>query len=177
MANVGSSSRRREGRISTADVKYIQRLRHALKIDDDTYAAMKKSLGVESTKDLSHAQYQELLRRIKGNGGASTGEGGSGAPGKTWKPMHKSAKKSGMDKEPSEEKKPLLGKIEALLADMSLPWSYADGISRQMFRVQYVRWCDPARLRKVVAALVYRQRREEAKQAKREIDAKAKGGQ
>lgn len=47
-----------------------------------------------------------------------------------------------------------MGKIEALLADNKLPWAYADGIAKQMFKVDKVDWLEREQLRKVVAALV-----------------------
>ena len=51
-------------------------------------------------------------------------------------------------------REPMLQKIEAQLADMKAPWSYADAIARQMFRVQRVAWLrKPEQLAAVVAAL------------------------
>lgn len=49
-----------------------------------------------------------------------------------------------------------MGKIEALLADNNLLWAYADGIAKQMFKVD---WLERKQLRKVVAALVIRTNR------------------
>ncbi len=46
-----------------------------------------------------------------------------------------------------------MGKIEALLVDNNLPWAYADGIAKQMFKVEKVDWLERGQLRKVVAAL------------------------
>lgn len=55
----------------------------------------------------------------------------------------------------------LMGKVEALLADQKLEWAYADGIARRMFNVDSVRFCDAKQLRAVIAALTYRQQRED----------------
>lgn len=53
------------------------------------------------------------------------------------------------------EARPMLLKIEALLADQHLPWSYAQGIARQMFR-RPLQWLQDGELRAVVAALYRR---------------------
>lgn len=65
---------------------------------------------------------------------------------------------------------PLMGKIEALLADSQLPWSYADGIAKRLFAntsgVERIEFCDPAHLMKVVAALSIDAKRRARKNAK-----------
>jgi phage gp16-like protein len=65
---------------------------------------------------------------------------------------------------------PLMGKIEALLADSALPWSYADGIVKRLFAntsgVERIEFCDPAHLMKVVAALSIDAKRRARKNAK-----------
>lgn len=58
------------------------------------------------------------------------------------------------------DREAMLGKVEALLADMKLPWSYADGIASQMFGIERVRFCEPTHLRALIAALSKRQRRQ-----------------
>lgn len=47
-----------------------------------------------------------------------------------------------------------LGKIEALLADNGLPWSYADGIARQMYDKDRIAFCDSVELTAVITALI-----------------------
>ncbi len=54
---------------------------------------------------------------------------------------------------------PLLHKIEAIILDMGLTWTYADGISKRVCKVDKTEWCNSAQLRKVVAALMYHQKR------------------
>lgn len=59
----------------------------------------------------------------------------------------------------------LIGKIEAQLADMSLPWSYAQTILKHVSAdkrdnkpgVEKLEWATPEQLHKVVAALAYEQ--------------------
>lgn len=53
----------------------------------------------------------------------------------------------------------LVSKIEAQLADMKLPWSYADAIVEHMHGLTSVRFANPDQLHDVVAALAYEQRR------------------
>lgn len=58
-------------------------------------------------------------------------------------------------------KRPLIKKIGAMLADMNLPWSYADGIARQSYRRTVVEWCTLAELRKIVQMLAVYQKRKQ----------------
>lgn len=60
---------------------------------------------------------------------------------------------------PIKEKEPLRKKIGALLADMNLPWSYADGIARKMFNVEAFLWCSPIQMHSIAAALEYHKKR------------------
>ena len=49
----------------------------------------------------------------------------------------------------------LLKKIEALLAEASRSWDYAHGMSKRMFSIERVQWCEAFQLHKIVAALMY----------------------
>lgn len=52
-------------------------------------------------------------------------------------------------------------KIEALLAELKAPWSYADSIARRMFGIERVAWCTKgAQLQKVLAALNYENKKQ-----------------
>jgi len=77
-----------------------------------------------------------------------------------FKPEHKSAKKSGMHIPPAADRQPQLSKIGALLADMDLPWSYADAIAKKMFGIERVRWLYSGQLQKVITSLIVYQRRQ-----------------
>lgn len=53
-------------------------------------------------------------------------------------------------------------KIEALLAELKAPWSYADAIARRMFGIERVSWCtNGAQLQKVLAALDYEHKKQD----------------
>jgi phage gp16-like protein len=64
-----------------------------------------------------------------------------------------------MHRKPAPEKEAVIRKIEAILADMELPWSYADGIARKMFGVEKLLWCDADQTFRVLQALAVYQRR------------------
>lgn len=70
---------------------------------------------------------------------------------------------------PSENRAPLLSKVDALLAELHRvtgevkPLSYADGIARRSCKRSSLDFCDEADLRKVVAALTSTLRNEIAK--------------
>lgn len=104
-----------------------------LGLDDDTYRAMLMDIaGVDSSAKLTAKQRKAVLERFESKG---------------WK------NKKHRAPEVTAEKAPYIRKIGALLADMKLPWSYAHGISKQMFKKQRVQWCEAEQLRAVVAAL------------------------
>ena len=48
---------------------------------------------------------------------------------------------------------PMLGKVEALLADNNRPWSYAHSMAQRMFSVARVEWLHHDQLHKLVSAL------------------------
>jgi len=50
-------------------------------------------------------------------------------------------------------------KIRAMLAAENRPDAYADGIARRMFKVDRFEWLAPDKLRKLIAALSYDQKR------------------
>ena len=107
-----------------------------LGLDDETYRAMLWTVArVGSSKDLDYAGRQAILTHLKSRGWAN----------KTQKPSV------------ANSKKPLMGKIGALLADMQLSWAYADGIAKQMYKRERLQWCTPDELRGVIAALVNKQ--------------------
>lgn len=59
----------------------------------------------------------------------------------------------------SEDRGPMLKKIEALLTDAGRPWAYAVGMARRMFHVDKLEFCSPDQLHKLVAAFEYDRRR------------------
>lgn len=66
---------------------------------------------------------------------------------------------------PAPDKAALMGKIEAQLADMKLPWTYltsskhGKSMVQRLAGVDALEFATPAGLQKIVAALAYRQKR------------------
>ena len=58
-----------------------------------------------------------------------------------------------------------MNSLEALLTEAERGWAYADGIARRMFGLDTLRFCDPAQLRKIAAALEYDKKRRQKKAA------------
>ena len=111
-----------------------------LGLDEDTYRALlARVAGVRSAKELSPRQIGAVLAEFQRLG---------------WTP--RPAKKAGRNAlKPAAERKALVGKIEAQLADAGRPWAYADAMALRMFKVERVEWCDTDQLRRLVAALAY----------------------
>lgn len=57
------------------------------------------------------------------------------------------------------DKKAMIRKVSAILADMRLPWSYVDGLAKSRFGVEFVEWLESGDLHKVVQMLVIHQKR------------------
>lgn len=62
--------------------------------------------------------------------------------------------------------RPPLTRIEQLLAEMGLSWAYADGIAKQMFRIERCAFLAGPQLRAVIAALYREQKRRAADPAR-----------
>lgn len=124
-----------------ADLAKIHIARKALGMDDSTYRAMLQTVAqVNSARDLTHVNRQAVLQHLRHLG---------------WRPtnIHK-----GKPTKPPASKQALIGKIEAQLSAMKLPWSYAHSIAQRMFNLDSCSFCDPRQLHKIVAALAYRQK-------------------
>lgn len=121
-------------------IAQIHIARQQLGLDDDTYRSIIRMMSngrTDSSAQLDYAERIKLLEHFRARGWKNT---------KTATP--KAAKKTNQS---------MIGKIGALLADMKLPWSYADGVAKRMFGRDRVQWCEAEELRAVIAALVKRQ--------------------
>lgn len=119
----------------------IHALKNELGLDDDTYRDLLEQVtGARSAGALDERGRAKVLDRLRSLGA----KGHKGTPHNLNSP----------------ERGPLLQKIEALLADQRLPWSYAVGIARQMYGREKLEFCDQNQLRGVVTALVKRQKKE-----------------
>lgn len=110
-----------------------------LGLDDDTYRdLLGRVCGVRSAKELTSKQASRVLREFERLGFQPISTGNKGRPHNF---------NSGAMPE-------MITKIGALLADMQLPWSYADAVARQMFGIQRCAWVrKPKQLEAIIAAL------------------------
>lgn len=106
-------------------------------MDDDAYRALLERVAkVRSARDLSPAAAARVLEEFERLGWINKRRRARGRP-------HNFAALPDR-----------IHKIEAQLASMGLDWAYADGIARQMFKIQRVAWVRrPDQLDAIIAAL------------------------
>lgn len=124
--------------LSRALITKIHVAKQQLGMDDDSYRALlARVAGVESSKDLNSRQAGRLMTEFERLGFKP-------------KPSSKAKGKPHNFSQMPEQ----IRKIEAQLADMGLPWAYADAIAKQMFKVPRVAWLKkPKQLDDLIAAL------------------------
>lgn len=131
--------------LRTRDLRRIHTGRRALCLDDDAYRDLLERLtGQRSAAGLNAAQRRKVIDEFYRRG---------------FRP------KNHRQPAAAQGKTRLLGKIEALLADAQRPWAYVDGMARKMFRLDAISFCDDDQLRRIVAALVYDQKRRQRRAA------------
>lgn len=123
-------------------IQLIHIAKSQLRLDEDTYRAMLRTHGgADSSAAMSVAQLERVLQHLSACGFKSiTAQGMAGRPANT-------------------DSQPQLQKIEALLADQKLPWSYARSIAERMFGKR-LEFCEMPEWRAVITALKARQRRQ-----------------
>ncbi|KAF1692740.1 GemA protein [Pseudoxanthomonas jiangsuensis] len=117
----------------------IHQAKKQLALDEDTYRALlTRVTGKASSADMTTAQRNAVIAELVRLGFKEA----QARPARTWKGKPKNV-----------DQVPMLGKVEALLADAKRPWAYAHNTARQMFKVARVEWLDSDQLHKLVAAL------------------------
>lgn len=116
------------------DLAAIHVCAKALRMDRGTYEALlMRTCGVRSSADLDQVGRAKVLAELRRLGAPESKT--KGRPGNI-------------------NTEPMIRKIEALLAELRAPWSYADGIASRMYGVAFVAWLrKPEQLRAVIAAL------------------------
>ena len=129
------------------EIQLIHIAKQQLRFDEETYRAMLWSVArVKSSTELDWAGRKKVLDHLKSCGFRITA---SSRPA------------------PAKEKAALVGKIRALLIALgNKPDAYADGMARNMFKVDRVEWCTPEQLVKIVSALNYSLKRQQAGQGR-----------
>ncbi len=132
---------RRNGNARRGLTAQIHIARKQLGLDDETYRQMISTTtnGKRSCADCSVRELEQIVARLK-------------AAGFEARPRKRVAQHPGTPH--NLEREPQLQKIEALLSEMKLTWSYADAIARRQFGVEKVAWLRQQReLSAVIAAL------------------------
>ena len=107
---------------------------------------------------MSEVEYRDLLGSVGATSSTELTQAGFKQVMEHFESLGFKRKKS---RKPVSSKYLLLGKVSALLIDMGLTSKYADGIAMRMFGLDLVGWCNADQLRKIVAALVYKKKRDE----------------
>ncbi len=129
------------------EIKAIHVAQRDLALTEDTYRALlERVTGQRSAADLDAKQRRVVIDEFYRLG---------------WKP-----KTHRKPRQVAASKQKMMSKVEALLADAGRSWAYADGVAKRVCKVDSVQFCDEEQLRKVVAALMYDQRRRQARAAK-----------
>lgn len=114
--------------------------RKQLGLDEDTYRdLLARVTGLRSSADMSAQQHAAVLHEFARLGFRDERAEARAA-------LFKARPKGIADK-------PLLRKIEALLADGKKPWNYGHALAKRMFRVTRIEWLTDEQLRRLVAAL------------------------
>lgn len=124
--------------ISRAITAKIHIARQQLGLDDAAYRAiLAREAGVRSSKELTRSTAVRVLKELERLGFQPK-------PGtKTRGKPHNFKRMPAM-----------IDKVEAQLADMGLPWSYADAIGKQMWGIERTAWVrDEEKLKGMIAAL------------------------
>lgn len=130
--------------ISRANQAKIHIARQQLGMTDEDYRALlSRVAGVTSSKQLTSRTLGGVLREFERLGFQPK-------PGNRTR-----GKPHNFKRMPA-----MIEKIEAQLADMGLPWSYADAIGKQMWGIERTAWVrDEAKLRSMIAALHQEQKK------------------
>lgn len=129
-----------------ADLAKIHIAKKQLGLDDETYRAMLFEVaGVSSSADLDDKGRDTLLRHME-------------RVGAKFESATRSRKVAGYPGKPAKMTMQL-EKVEALLADMKMPWSYVNSMCKHMFGVDRIQWCKSDQLQPIIAALVVEQKK------------------
>ncbi|ATG73640.1 hypothetical protein AN401_07030 [Zobellella denitrificans] len=130
----------------TRELAAIHAARRDLALDDESYRDLLWSItGQRSAADLNARQRRAVLDQMRRLGAKQ-------------RPRKRVAQHPGRPH--NLDSVAQLQKIEAQLADMRLPWSYADAIARQQCGIERVAWLkEPQHLQAVIAALHVEQKK------------------
>lgn len=135
-----------------ATIAKIHIAKKELGFDDDTYRdVLWRVTGKRSCSKMNTLELDAVLKDMEANG---------------FKP--KIAPQHGKKPNVAKKRKLLIGKIEAMLADMGLHWNYAHGMAANMFEIKRVEWLNDAQLYKLTQALAIHQKRQQKQDDKKD---------
>lgn len=136
------------------DLKVIHTGKRALGMEEDSYREMlRRVTGKSSSAEMTPNERWKVIQELRRLG---FGEGDK---------RHRKPRQPQIDRSQSFGAEGMLRKVEALLAEQKLAWGYADGIAKQMYKVESVRWLNEAQLTGVITALVKRGQKQAAQAA------------
>lgn len=147
---MGAQARKWDPR--TREIAWIHMAKAELDLDEDLYRGILEHVGGKrSAADLSPLGRAKVLAHFERLGWHRKVRP-SAKPRRRWQKGPRA----------SNDRAPMISKIDAMLYEAGRDRAYAVGILAQMFGAQAperLEWATPAQLHKVVAALVYDQRR------------------
>ena len=155
------SAERRDGQ-RKRELAAIHVAKAQLGLDDETYRLMLWTVArARSAADLDHAGRRAVIEHLRKRGFTRpAGLQNSGAEvQKSVAPARDHGKKPAVP----ADRQALVNKIEALLAELALPWNYVRAIARKRFGMDQLEWASADQLRRLVAMLEYHRRRKGAK--------------
>jgi len=146
------STERRDGQ-RKRELAAIHVAKAQLGLEDDTYRLMLWTVArVRSAADLDHAGRQAVIEHLRKRGFTKPVSAAAPAP-----------RNHGKKPAVPADRQALVNKIEALLAELALPWNYVRAIARKRFGMDQLEWASADQLRRLVAMLEYHRRRKGAK--------------
>ena len=132
--------------ISNAKKAMIHVAKKQTGMSEEEYRDLLSGVGVSTSKDLNNKTFGEVMDRFKELGfkPKRSGRNTNNLPG---------------------SKSALMKKLEAIILDMDLDWSYVDAIAKSRFKVDRAQWLEPGPLRKLVQMMVIHQKRTQKRQA------------
>nr|WP_319491830.1 regulatory protein GemA [uncultured Desulfobacter sp.] len=115
---------------------------------DHEYRDLLGSVGVTSSTELTNVTFDKVMARFEALGFRTTS-----------KPRKRARKADGLP----IGKRDVMAKLEAILVDMDLPWTYVDSIAQKRFGVDAVQWLEAEDLHKVLKMMIYHQNRRRKK--------------
>jgi Bacteriophage Mu, GemA protein len=121
---------------------------------DTEKADLLAGVGVTSVTELTQAKFDLIMQRFVELGFKARN-------GKARSSKLKAENKRRLNVR--ADKKRMMAKLGAILADLGLPWAYVDKIAKSRYQVEVVGWCDAHHLYEIVQMMAVHQARQQVK--------------